>query len=98
MATRKQVPQRGSFVIADGGPAEIHDRRSRISKGQFMTVDAVVDRPAKLEQQFPMMVDQIKAAGPLGGPAFERESAAILELARRLQAVREQLQATRKRR
>ncbi|MET4273236.1 MULTISPECIES: hypothetical protein [unclassified Bradyrhizobium] len=97
MATRKEVPQRGSFFIADGGRAEIHDKRDRIRKGQFMTVDAVVDRPASLEQQFPMMADQIKAAGPLGGPAFERESATILELARRLQAVREQLQATRKR-
>ena len=97
MATRKEVPQRGSFVIADGGRAEIHDKRSRIQKGQFMTVDAVVDRPASLEKQFPMMADQIRSAGPLGGPAFERESAAILELARRLRAVREALQAPRKR-
>jgi hypothetical protein len=65
MARREDI-RKGSFVVADGGKAEFGStRRDRIAKGKFMTVDAVVDRPAKIEKQFPEMAGAIEAAGRL---------------------------------
>lgn len=62
---RREAPQKGQFIVAGGGTATVTDKRDKIRKGQFMTVDAVVDRPASLSQRYPEMADTIAAAGPI---------------------------------
>lgn len=79
-------------------PAQVHMRKDAIKKGVFLTSTPRPSSAKNLAKQFPLMTDVIEAAGPGPGSLnFERDSAAIREIAARLRAVREALQAPRKR-
>ena len=66
----------------------------RITKGMRLTSTPRIDDEA-LRRAYPEFEDVFKEAGPSYGPAYERETAAIREIARRLELVREQLKKVR---
>lgn len=76
--------------------------KASIRKGTFMTGTECAghfrlarDEDATLRAEFPEFEDTQKSAGPMRGPVFEREQAAIKALAAQLQAVRDQLKKVR---
>lgn len=93
----QRVYMRGQFVTADGGSAEVVDkqaaRKVTIKRGAFLTSTPTATKAAPLPPDLEHFEAANQAAGPLSGPVFELQRAGIAELAARLQAVREQLQA-----
>lgn len=59
MARREDI-RKGSFIIADGGPATIGKDTSKIRRGAFMTS---TPQPRNLAREFPEMAGAIEAAG-----------------------------------
>jgi len=67
-------------------------RKATIRKGAHLTSTPRTGNEA-LIKSFPEFEDTIRAAGPTSGPEYDRHAAAVQEIARRLQAVRDQLEA-----
>ena len=73
-------------------------RKATIARGQFMTSTPAATKRAPLPPGLAEFEDTITAAGPLQGPQFEKQRAAVAEIARRLEAVREALKTTKAKR
>jgi hypothetical protein len=68
MSARGHV-SKGQFMVGQGYAAAISKSKPEIRRGMFLTSDAVVDRPATLERQFPEMADVLAHAGPVPSAA-----------------------------